>query len=1004
MLTEEEFDIFIAYHGTNDAEGSINKANEIYNLLKDNYKVFFNPITNPRGRFGDTPTIAKHSKVFLLVANSNIKLNQHGEIVSPGLLNEIQAFQSAIFNNPSRNGSARVFAYNGLTAEQSDNLHVIFTMTEHFEEDPNGVAIRKLFEWINSSIQREEAAIATSCEEPIISEEQINAFEFSCRFLHTGATAIKDSSLETIDSEIEKISLLFKYNTTIKYKKDYRTSTNLLGNEIINIISESCKDRKSEKLLKIKGPLGSYKNRLLQYIYLKIAKSNMDILPFYIDIAMYEKLHDKKYCVDEQELKETVKTDFATIARLIKQNKNKMPFIFLDGIRNFSSGKNYLYTYISSELEKLNCKLIISLDTDFTVNPRHIFAVHPLAPTTFSYFIRINSMQLYLKNESVEFIENCIKVFKVNTEFPVTAEKIYQRLVKLDLLSMDAYWLVNLLNMILDNIMRDEMSIADIYNALCLKFIGDSDKINSAAQIAFDFEYGDLDFNNSDFFFDERWKLIRKHRSMLDYLIARHYINQLNNLQISGNRNDDIDRLKFFNMVLPKSITRFVIKMLNQISDYEYKVYNIARNYYNDMSLFGKSELTFWLGRLKNPMIKSDALKLLEEYREVQLEECKKRKSIVEHRKDVFLLRGISVSLIYGGNKKVLQEYLNSLITDKVANSVNRGFHLEYYGDKHYIPNRSILDFEDDLSKGELTCATICLSLDAKMQAPNFKAVAILELLTLCSLLQARIEAEDLHTTVDINFYIEKSKEYLNWILSNRALNEYSLVKEYFIWIKGEFEEVSLLSGDKTFAPSKIYDEYSNANKIVRTGWVNRHIPEAENIVEHMYNCWLLGLLYLPNMTEDLNYDKQKILKMLLIHDLGETKTGDIARPEKRKNLEYYEMQEDSIMHALFFNGTYPNFESLAEYQNYWIEWRDQRSINYKIAKDIDDIQAVYKFCEYALQYPENFGIDDMRDWFNSLYELNTEIGKNISEILIKKNERFKPLIVKVYGEEYFND
>ena len=43
-------------------------------------------------------------------------------------------------------------------------------------------------------------------------------------------------------------------------------------------------------------------------------------------------------------------------------------------------------------------------------------------------------------------------------------------------------------------------------------------------------------------------------------------------------------------------------------------------------------------------------------------------------------------------------------------------------------------------------------------------------------------------------------------------------------------------------------------------------------------------MLYLPDESSEPKYDKEKILKMLLIHDLGETVTGDLDRIIKEKN------------------------------------------------------------------------------------------------------------------------
>ena len=100
-IMTQDFDVFIAYHGTNDDKGSMQTAADVYSELSKNAKCFFMPISAPTRGFTDTPTIAKHSSLFVLVANDSIPLNDRGEIVTAGLYNEIDAFYKSHFNEIS---------------------------------------------------------------------------------------------------------------------------------------------------------------------------------------------------------------------------------------------------------------------------------------------------------------------------------------------------------------------------------------------------------------------------------------------------------------------------------------------------------------------------------------------------------------------------------------------------------------------------------------------------------------------------------------------------------------------------------------------------------------------------------------------------------------------------------------------------------------------------------------------------------------------------------------
>src|SRR3989338_10390104 len=69
--------------------------------------------------------------------------------------------------------------------------------------------------------------------------------------------------------------------------------------------------------------------------------------------------------------------------------------------------------------------------------------------------------------------------------------------------------------------------------------------------------------------------------------------------------------------------------------------------------------------------------------------------------------------------------------------------------------------------------------------------------------------------------------------------------------------------------------------KTLRTGWVNRKIKNPESVAEH---CWRAAVLCL--VLADKNLDKNKLVKMAVVHDLEEALTGDIITKEKEANAE----------------------------------------------------------------------------------------------------------------------
>jgi len=90
------------------------------------------------------------------------------------------------------------------------------------------------------------------------------------------------------------------------------------------------------------------------------------------------------------------------------------------------------------------------------------------------------------------------------------------------------------------------------------------------------------------------------------------------------------------------------------------------------------------------------------------------------------------------------------------------------------------------------------------------------------------------------------------------------------------------------------------SKKLRRTGWVREGIRNPESIAEHSFRVGLLALI----LSEKLGLDKDKMVKMALIHDLGEISTGDTVWT--RGNIvdisirEQKEKEEQKVLSKLF--------------------------------------------------------------------------------------------------------
>ena len=79
----------------------------------------------------------------------------------------------------------------------------------------------------------------------------------------------------------------------------------------------------------------------------------------------------------------------------------------------------------------------------------------------------------------------------------------------------------------------------------------------------------------------------------------------------------------------------------------------------------------------------------------------------------------------------------------------------------------------------------------------------------------------------------------------------------------------------------------ANLKKISRQGWIDKlSINDPESVADHSYSMAVIGMV----ISDLENYNSEKIIKMVLLHDLAESKIGDYTpeqlNKEKKNELE----------------------------------------------------------------------------------------------------------------------
>ena len=133
-----------------------------------------------------------------------------------------------------------------------------------------------------------------------------------------------------------------------------------------------------------------------------------------------------------------------------------------------------------------------------------------------------------------------------------------------------------------------------------------------------------------------------------------------------------------------------------------------------------------------------------------------------------------------------------------------------------------------------------------------------------------------------------------------------------------------------------------------------------ESVAEHSWRIALMGMLVADEFPEA---DMDKVIRMCLIHDLGEAFTGDIPSFEKT---DQDEKKEENVL--LDWVRTFPEPER-SEWEALYAEMNALEPTEAKIYKALDKIEAV-------IQHDEA----DLSTWLPLEYDLQLEYGKENME------------------------
>jgi len=136
--------------------------------------------------------------------------------------------------------------------------------------------------------------------------------------------------------------------------------------------------------------------------------------------------------------------------------------------------------------------------------------------------------------------------------------------------------------------------------------------------------------------------------------------------------------------------------------------------------------------------------------------------------------------------------------------------------------------------------------------------------------------------------------------------------------------------------------------KIPRTGWKERKIKNPESVADHSFRTALLGMV----LSDSEKLDTEKIIRMLLLHDIEESVSGDITAIYKSKmNKTYLRKNQTRAMKKVLL----PLPKDLRnKYLSLWMEMEEGKTLEAKYCKDIDKLEMMIQASDYEREDETN--------------------------------------------------
>ena len=792
------------------------------------------------------------------------------------------------------------------------------------------------------------------------------------------------------DAFKQKAKTLFD-NTLAMY---YRGRPTARGLDYVDIIVDTL-SQGSGVSIRVKGLPGCAKNMLLQLAYYRMLENfrsgQSDYLPVYLSSSYYEKL---KYGANARaEMTEIIRKDTQEFLGYIRKNPHVHPVLMVEAVREHIVARfapEDVIMDLWQSFGKFN--RIVAVDVGLIKNRQRLKRTIPLMGDNSGYTFSFHSVPITDKDACLTTIRAILDMYAEQYE-NLDPANVYNALYRLRFPTLDIFTVRLVATELAQGRSVEDISLTDMYERLAMNELkGDEEKMLSIAHELYEYMFNERHNVRTKEYNAVLWSLPHKHSTYLEFMIAYFFSHQIGTCQETGN-------YQFLQITMTSMENHFMSSRLHDNYPLQETLVKMILSQYAGFNMLQKSNAVYWLGKIRYADLVDDAVDLLEtEF--LRLKPIVKRNNsmTLENRYNHYLFRSVCLGLIAHGRATILDEYLCLLVTNDVANAINRGNMIEYLGDNYQVSVHNDFYLDDNPNIGEQALKILCSRVDSRLSQKRAGFVET-DLISLLTLVQARMHCIPENLAYNLSPFCEKSLA----LLQEYQTRPRNIVSEKLLYYLRSMEEdlEAYIEKPRFDAAFRLFTDLTGMKDAKRSRWLEFGIDDPESVAEHTISAWLMAMVFLPQESREEGYNKQEIMDMLIVHDMAEAILGDVSDSlsEPTKELK----AQNAVLKKLFLKGTYPEVANLTHYYNVWAGYYIGLNLNARIARDINLIQTVNTFFTYCGAHPEKFTRDDVLRWLDESKKLSTDMGYDLFDRVISNNHVHRKIIdEKITGQKKF--